>query len=386
MTSPALPQLRVAEFFAGIGLVRMALERTDCRVVFANDIDAGKLAIYAANFDASVFQCRDIRTVRGADVPDIEIATASFPCTDLSLAGNRAGLHGRESGLLAAFLRVMEEMAGRRPMQILLENVMGFASSNDGEDLRSALERLNALGYVCDLLALDARHFVPQSRPRLFIIGSASNLVPPERLTSWPPSALRPAWIRSFVRNSPSLRLQAVALPDPPATAPDTLEDVLDAFDPSDAVWWDEQRTAAFLASLSPINQARLDDLRRAPLPTHATAYRRTRHGRPVWEIRPDRLSGCLRTGRGGSSKQAVVEGGQGQVRVRWMTAAEYARLQGAPDLKLAGATEGQGRFALGDAVCVPAVEWLARHYLVLTVTKAMASEEKEVIAHASTP
>jgi DNA (cytosine-5)-methyltransferase 1 len=96
-----------------------------------------------------------------------------------------------------------------------------------------------------------------------------------------------------------------------------------------------------------------------------ATAYRRTRHGSATWEIRPDNISGCLRTNGGGSSKQALVEAGNGNVRVRWMTAREYARLQGAPFFRFDSATESQAKFAFGDGVCVPAVAWLARHCLV---------------------
>ena len=91
--------LKAAEFFAGIGLVRLALEQEGFEVVFANDIEPGKRDLYAANFGSEDFVLGDIRDIKGADVPDIELATASFPCTDLSLAGHRAGLDGKESGM-----------------------------------------------------------------------------------------------------------------------------------------------------------------------------------------------------------------------------------------------------------------------------------------------
>ena len=98
-----------------------------------------------------------------------------------------------------------------------------------------------------------------------------------------------------------------------------------------------------------------------------ATAYRRTRNGKPAWEIRPDAISGCLRTARGGSSKQAVLQAGRGvsQFRIRWMTAVEYARLQGADGYAIDGVSENTAVFGFGDAVCVPVVSWLARAYLV---------------------
>src|SRR5690349_15545106 len=136
VTSP----VRVAEFFAGVGLVRLALERRGARVVFANDLDATKARIYAANFGGDDFLLRDVRDVRGDDVPDVDLATASFPCTDLSLAGGRAGLAGKHSGTLFEFFRVLGEMGARRPPVVLLENVPGFATSHGGRDLAAAVE------------------------------------------------------------------------------------------------------------------------------------------------------------------------------------------------------------------------------------------------------
>jgi len=169
---------RVAEFFAGVGLVRSALEQAGCTVVFSNDNDEKKRDLYAANFAATHFTHDDIRNIHGSDVPNIEIATASFPCTDVSLAGNRAGIEdGEESSVLAEFFRLLGEMEDRRPVGVLIENVLGFATSNGGADLRTSIEWLNELGYTCDVLKLDARRFVPQSRARLFIVGFLQGMV-----------------------------------------------------------------------------------------------------------------------------------------------------------------------------------------------------------------
>lgn len=353
----------VAEFFAGVGLVRKALEQEGFRVVFANDIDRVKAGIYTQNASPSDFVLGDIRIVRGADVPDVDLATASFPCTDLSLAGNRAGLEGEQSGLLWEFLRILKEMKGRRPQAILLENVVGFASSNDGEDLRAALESLNALGYTTDALVIDARRFTPQSRKRLFIVGSRERAAGSTACFS---SDVRPGWLVDFVTRHPTLNMQAAPLPPaPPPEAGGTLAEIVDHLHPSSRAWWESERLRAFVDSLSAIQSDRLKAMKSADRLSWATAYRRTRQSRPVWEIRGDGISGCLRTTRGGSSKQAVVEAGRGSVRVRWMTALEYAKLQGAPDLKFGRASENQARFALGDAVCVPVVAWLAKHYLM---------------------
>jgi DNA (cytosine-5)-methyltransferase 1 len=352
---------RTAEFFAGIGLVRMALEQHDFDVVWANDIEPAKLALYEKNFDAHDFVLGDIRDVHGSDIPDIDLATASFPCTDLSLAGNRAGLKGEQSGLFWEFSRVLREMHGRRPYAVMLENVPSFATSNKGRDLRLALQRLNRIGYWCDLLVVDARHFVPQSRPRLFIVGSREPLTAPG---FWQPSSLRPPWIMQFVQRHPELRLHALPLSISPLDG-GTLADIVERLPAPDSRWWDAERQWRFITELSPLQLTRLNAMRAARQLSWATAYRRTRDGKPAWEIRADAISGCLRTARGGSSKQALVEAGDGQVRVRWMTAREYARLQGAASYEMEGIPDGRALFGFGDAVCVPAVAWLARNYLV---------------------
>ena len=185
------------EFFAGVGLVRMALEEAGAEIVFANDISSVKASMYELNFGHSEFVLGDIARITGTDLPEAEIATASFPCTDLSLAGNRAGLKGRDSNSLGEFLRILKEMENRRPRVVMLENVAGFATSNGGRDLLTSLEALNDLGYYCDIAALDARHFVPQSRVRLFILG---DLYPPRiSYASNRQASLRPKWVPGFL-------------------------------------------------------------------------------------------------------------------------------------------------------------------------------------------
>jgi len=361
--TPSQPQYRAAEFFAGIGLVGEALGAEGVEVVYANDIDPVKERLFVANYDTSVFHRGDIREIAGREIPDVDIATASFPCTDVSLAGNRAGLDGEQSGMFWEFARILQEMGERRPRAILLENVVGFCSSNGGEDLRAAFGRLNGLGYFCDLVYADARWFVPQSRARLFIVGSLSPL-DSSVATATIGSEVRPPWFAAFAARHSDLKLQAMAL-TPPASAGQSLDAVVERVPADDERWWDRQRTEAFLLSLSDVNAARLKRLKASEALTWRTAYRRTRHGRPVWEIREDQISGCLRTARGGSSKQAVVETGGGQVRVRWMTAREYARLQGVPNFNFSGVSESQAMFGFGDAVCVPVVRWIISSYVL---------------------
>jgi len=359
-----MTSIRAAEFFAGIGLMRRGLTQANIETVWANDIEPDKRDLYVENFGDTEFVLGDVRDVHGESLPDVELATASFPCTDLSLAGNRRGLgagpapRGTDGGssMFWEFARVVDELGERRPTAVLLENVLGFASSHGGRDLWEAVGELNRLGYSCDLLAIDARHFVPQSRPRMFIVGLSGE-------HDYDPSADRPAWARQFARDHPEARMHTWALPVLPP-GPQSLDDVIERLEPAHEDWWDDERTARFVASLSPIQTARLDDLKGRAGISWRTAYRRTRHGVAVWEIRADAIAGCLRTARGGSSKQALVEAGNGAVRVRWMTPREYARLMGAPEFKLP-ARRNQALFGFGDAVCVPVIGWLCEQCIM---------------------
>lgn len=359
---------RVAEFFAGIGLARLGLESAGAKVVWANDNDPNKTLLYASHFGEkdSHYIERDIAEIAGDDIPDIDIAWSSFPCTDLSLAGQRRGINGgTRSSTFWQFTRIMDEMGDRRPPVIAVENVVGFATSHGGDDLAQAITELNRLDYSVDVLTLDARRFVPQSRPRLFLIAS---LEPPLDVAD-PGSELRPDWLQTPFGDT-TLRTHRAELPAPPAPMTSGLHDVLER----SGDWWGVERTAAFVGSLSGLQADRLELLRKAQRVTYRTAYRRTRNGVATWEVRADDIAGCLRTARGGSSKQAVVRVGRGSVKVRWMTALEYARLMGAGNYELASARPSQALFGFGDAVCVPAVGWLSKNYLVPLANGKMSS------------
>ena len=80
-------------------------------------------------------------------------------------------------------------------------------------------------------------------------------------------------------------------------------------------------------------------------------------------ELRDDGLAGCLRTSRGGSSRQMIVKAGKGKFFVRLLTPRECARLMGADDYPIT-APVNQALFGFGDAVCVPVIEWIAEYYL----------------------
>lgn len=367
---------KVLEFFAGIGLARMGLEASGFRVAWANDYEADKKAMYEAQFGESSdhsFALGDIGLVSVDELPhDASLAWASSPCTDLSLAGGRAGFAGPQSGTFWHFIRLLKELGDDRPEVAVLENVTGLASSHGGDDLSAAIRAFNELGYSVDVLSIDARRFVPQSRPRLFLVAAMN---PPADVPD-PNSELRPDWLQ-WVFGDKSLRTHRAPLPAPPAPLTEGLGAIVEEMRPDDERWWDAERTKSFAGSLSPFQRERVVAMRRSRGVKYRTAYRRTRNGVAVWEVRPDDISGCLRTARGGSSKQAVVRLGNGRLQVRWMTPTEYARLMGAGMYDLSSARNNQALFGFGDAVAVPAVAWLSENYLLPLVNGTLADAHR---------
>ena len=352
-----------AEFFAGIGLVREAIEPLGWTCAFANDISPAKAEMYDARFGSEHLVVDDINRLVTDDLPtDVDLVTAFFPCIDLSLAGNRAGLAGEHSGTVWAFLELLAAQRQRSamPVAVLLENVTGFLSSRGGQDLAEVCAALAKLGYAIDLAVVDARWFTPQSRPRLFVMGCRRDA------NGWPPatqvtSRTRPASVRRFQQAQSSLPFVELPLPEAPRRAELALVDMLEDVAAHDQRWWPQQQAAALLRDMTERHRQRVDALAAGERHGVATLYRRCRSGRTVGEVRRDAIAGCLRTPQGGSSVQFLVDCRSGRPRIRPLTGREYARLQGAEEFPIR-VGDRQARMGFGDAVCVPAVRWLVRY------------------------
>jgi DNA (cytosine-5)-methyltransferase 1 len=144
------------EFFAGSGLVAYGLNG-GFRPVWANDICPKKAAVYKANFMAEHFVLDDIKNVSGASLPPAHLSWASFPCQDLSLAGAMGGIDADRSGLVWEFIRILNEMP-QKPGLLLLENVIGLLSVDDGAHYKKLHKTLVDLGYKCGAVIVDAVH------------------------------------------------------------------------------------------------------------------------------------------------------------------------------------------------------------------------------------
>ena len=306
-------------------------------------------------------------------VPSVLLATASFPCNDLSLAGSRSGLNGSQSSAFYGFARVLREMRSRRPRFVLLENVGGFLSSNGGKDFHEVMLTLNKLGYSVDPFMIDAVHFVPQSRQRLFVLGeqriSARIIEDRSELAEFFETDVRPRALAEFIFNHPDIDWCLRRLPELPQSRK-RLTSILENLSDDRLEWWDEKRTAYLLNQMSQRHRILVDKMIGAAGWSFGTVFRRVRAGKSMAELRVDGIAGCLRTPRGGSGRQILVKAGFGEFHARLLTPTECARLMGADGFKISGSLN-QALFGFGDAVCVPVIKWIAKHYLEARLLEA---------------
>lgn len=358
----------VYEFFAGGGMLRAGLgEGWRCRL--ANDIDPAKAAAYRANWGGEELVVGDIAALTPADLPgQADLMWGSFPCQDLSLAGAGAGLGGARSGTFHAFWDLAKGLAreGRAPRIVAIENVCGALTSRGGRDFEILCRTWADAGYAFGALVINADRFLPQSRPRLFVVGVRGDLaIDPSLVSTGPSGPFHPLALRRAAERLPDdLRARMLwwRLPDAPS-GPAALETVVEADDPA-LDWHSPEQTARLLALMSPVNRAKVETARLAGGRRVGALYRRTRtdaDGRKVQraEVRFD-MAGCLRTPGGGSSRQTLVVIQDGAVRSRLMTARETARLMGLPDGYRLPASYSAACHLTGDGVAVPVVRHLA--------------------------
>lgn len=360
------------EFFAGGGMARAGLG-PGWRCLFANDFDRRKAETYRANWGGDALHVGDVGAVTTAQLPGVaDLVWGSFPCQDLSLAGAGAGLAGERSGTFWPFWRLMQALRaeGRAPKTIVLENVCGALSSHGGRDFAALCAALADGGYRCGALVIDAALFLPQSRPRLFIIAVRADIPIPACLIGQAGTA--PFHTRALMTAQENLPTKLKQnwlwwrLPEPPLRNTTLLDCIETA--PRDVVWHSAAETKALLAMMSDINLARIDAAKRAGRRMVGTLYRRTRYvngaKRQRAEARFDDLAGCLRTPAGGSSRQFVLLIDGGRIRSRLMSARETARLMGLSDDYRLPENYNEAYHLTGDGVVAPVVRHVATKLL----------------------
>jgi DNA (cytosine-5)-methyltransferase 1 len=266
---------------------------------------------------------------------------------------------------------------GRAPRTLVIENVTGLFTSHQGRDFQALAAALAARGYAFGALEIDAAQFTPQSRPRLFLI--ATREAPPPALVGDSPFHTR------------AVRAAAAALPEDLGrhwiwwrldAPPRRNTDLASLLEPDgEADWREPAQTARLVSLMAPLHRARLEAITKDGRRAVGAVFRRTRqeNGQRVQraEARFDGLAGCLRTPRGGSSRQTILVVDKGQVRSRLLSPREAARLMGLPETYKLPRPATSALHLAGDGVCVPVVRWLAQRLLepLLSEKSVLAAE-----------
>ena len=280
-------KLKYYEFFAGVGMARMGLGG-GWQCLFANDFDLLKEQCYSDNWAGEHFDNRDVALVRASDLEGFaDLAWASFPCQDLSQAGAKKGIGdaggvaATRSGAVWPFLDIIQGLAeeGRHPTLLALENVVGLLNANGGTDFRALCAALEEIGYRFGAVVIDAVYFVPQSRPRVFLVALRREVPVPRSLCANLPQL---PW------HTPMLLRAYAALPDnaaknwiwwspgaPPEAKEFELSNIVDLCD--GAEWNSDEATARLLAMMSRPQLDRLSAAKAAGTPMIGSLYLRMR-------------------------------------------------------------------------------------------------------------
>lgn len=360
------------EFFAGGGMARLGLG-PGWQSVFANDWCEKKGASYRRNFSpAAELHVGDVNMVTPEMLPPgASLAWASFPCQDLSLAGNGLGLKGDRSGTFWPFWNLILELKkkGRPVPLVVIENVEGLLTSNGGEDFNSLVTVVSRAGYRVGAMVMDAALFLPQSRPRLFVVAVNKSLPIPSSIIQSEP---QPLWhtktMVAGVKALPETVRRAWVWWNPPCPQQRVLRlsDVIEE-EPTGVRWHTKEETNRLIAMMSDANLEKLRFAQRSKVRMVGAVYKRTRefNGAKIQraEVRFD-ISGCLRTPAGGSSRQIVLAVEGKKVRSRLLSAREAARLMGVPDRYVLPERYNAAYHLMGDGLAVPVVRHVAAHVL----------------------
>ena len=370
------------EFFAGGGMARLGLG-PQWRCVFANDIDERKARAYQEYFNsADEWFSGDVARVKTSDLPGIaDLAWASFPCQDLSLAGSGGGLNAKRSGTFWPFWRLMQGLIheDRGPRFVVLENVYGALTSHGGADFMAIAKALIDSEYRFGAMVINAVHFIPQSRPRLFIIAIQKNMFIPETLIGNAPDPLwnppiviaRSEEVKAF---SPDSWLWW-KLPAPPPRMK-ILADLIEET-PQGVAWHSPAETNRLLGMMSEVNLAKVRKAQASKHRTVGAIYKRIRDGVQRAEVRFDGLSGCLRTPVGGSSRQTIMIVKGNRIRSRLLSPREAARLMGLPETYKLPEKYNDAYHLAGDGLVVPVVRYLAENILEPALRRWNSRKEK---------
>jgi DNA (cytosine-5)-methyltransferase 1 len=247
------------------------------------------------------------------------------------------------------------------PAILLIENVSGLLSANGGRNYAKLHHALIKLGYKSGAMLIDAVHFVPQSRPRVFIIAVKNDVGVPDEIMDTQPNWLHNKAAIHLGTTLPEWIWWRAAKPQHPRRSLTDIVDFSLPYDKDDV-----------LRLISPRHKKMLDNVEEAVV----TGYRRTRNSKQCLELRFDDVAGCLRTPEGGSSKQFLIVKHNEEIHARLLSPRETARLMGAPDSFVLPETYNDGYKAMGDAVVLPVARFIGESFLTRLMEAAYGEQQ----------
>lgn len=308
------PTFKFIDLFAGIGGIRLAYQKQGGKCVFSSEWNKFAKQTYEANFGELPFG--DITKIDVQNIPEHDLLLAGFPCQPFSIAGvSKKKSLGREHGFLdktqgTLFFDIARILEQKQPKMFMLENVKNLVSHDKGRTFKVIRKTLEELNYTIFSKVLDGKHFVPQHRERIIIVG----------------------FQRDFFKTLPAYEFPE--LPLPTAKLKDILEaEVDEKYTLSDKLW-------SYLQNYAKKHKAK---------------------GNGFGFGMPD-VNGITRT----LSARYYKDGSeillaQEDKNPRRLTPRECARLQGFPDSFLIPVSNNQAYRQFGNSVTVPLIEAVAK-------------------------
>jgi len=218
------PKFKFIDLFAGIGGFRIAFQNLGGKCVFTSEWNHFAQKTYEANFGEVPFG--DITKIDENEIPEHDILLGGFPCQPFSIAGvSKKNSLGKAHGFLDKiqgnlFFDIARIIKAKKPKAFLLENVKNLVSHDKGNTFKVIKTTLRELGYSVHFKILDAKHFVPQHRERIFIVGFKESIFHGKEKFAFPEMRDVTHTIEDILESSP----------DPKYTLTDNLWDYLQKY------------------------------------------------------------------------------------------------------------------------------------------------------------
>jgi DNA (cytosine-5)-methyltransferase 1 len=320
------------DLFAGIGGTRIAFEAEGGKCVFSSEWDKYSQITYFENFGE--IPHGDITKIKEDSVPSHDILVAGFPCQPFSIAGvSKKKSLGRAHGFLdqtqgTLFFDIARILKAKRPKAFLLENVKNLASHDKGNTFKVICNTLDLLRYKLYPQIIDGRHFVPQHRERIFIVGMDKDIYGEDELFAFP------------TLSKPALKLRDILEPkvDPKYTL-------------SDHLW--------------------------KYLQNYAEKHKAQGNGFGFGLVNLDGIARTLSARYYKDGSEILIP--QKNKTPRRLTPRECARLQGFPDSFNITVSDTQAYKQFGNSVVVPAVKAVAKQLIKAMNSKGLKTRDDAV-------